>query len=291
MKGSAFEQAVSNLRGKVGEVGNKTRNVFMDIVSKPFQAVGTKIAEALPYDYPYRVATLSDKLQQAIKFNVPYREQPNATEKAQMNIYRRATPISKIGINAILGEGSDEYTPTMTPSAEMLPYFRGRPETALGQAVKQATLQKMGIHPGVQQYFENIPISEVDYPEKNIAGLAFNVPSGQRYNTFRPRMSSRFTEQVNRHEFLHQAVNVFGVKKLSNFVNSLTEAYKKSPQKYRPIINWIQQYGEDMPEYLRDPNNMANELFAQVGAIYGPSILDDPDLASYYKSVFERKRK
>lgn len=291
MAKSALEEAFNMLKGKSEEVSQKV-NPFLSIINKPFQTAGQigEIARTLPYDYSYRFANLSDTLQKAVKFNLPYREKDySPLAKIESGTYEKLSPAKKVALGSIsLEENLNGDIPTTYSSAKMLPYLQGRPETTAGKVLKQSILQNFGVYPAAQEYLQAIPFSEEKYKEEDIYGRAYNVRSGQRFITFKPGIERKEIGQVvGRHELLHQAVNVFGIKKLTNFVNAFNQTYQANPRKYRPIIEFIESYKIAYPEYFQEnPTNETNELYAQIGATFGQDILNDPYIGKYYRNIF-----
>lgn len=82
-----------------------------------------------------------------------------------------------------------------------------------------------------------------------------------------------------------------GLSKIAPFANDFQKAVQQNPEQYSPIVQWLQHYQQSQPAYFAsNPVKKSQELYAQVGAFYGPAILKDPVIGKYYKGVFQNPK-
>ena len=213
--------------------------------------------------------------------------------------YEGATPMRQFEINEFW-KSTEDWAPTAEASARHVPYnFKAPKEDAIGKELKEVLLKNPALLPGVRKYFESLPMSAVeDGYEHGFAGVfSGNNDFGEEYIQVDKRNNGQASPQpgqmaqdVAAHELLHGAVDVLGLEELNNFVADFNQVYQANPQKYEPVMKWIKEYKGDPSRgnYFQNPLREANELFAQVGAIYGPALANDPLLGKYYQRVFDR---
>lgn len=247
--------------------------------------------QTIPQDWKYREQLLATKRQQnpANLIQVPYG--PNKAQRIQMNQYQKATPDQRLAIDSILDGG---IASVKNPSADYIRYnLQAPPEDARGKALKEKILANPAFYPGERKYLASVPVSAEKQLEQGSAAFFTPQATGDEFVRYDPRLDEGRDAEVLSHELMHAATNVFGKKELGNFVVDVARAYQANPQKFEPIMRWIGAYKND-PRFgdgyfKRNSLQEANELFAQIGAVYGPEMSNDPILGKYYSRVFNNR--
>ena len=286
----ALNQAFNMFKGVKDGVGAGLQNLSKNVGEFTYSP------ETLPQDWRYRTAKIGNEFRKNASnlLQIPFQKGPNELEKFQAQQYQQASPTGKLTIDAVLGEGSSEWEQTSGPSADYNRYYMRAPaQDKMGGELKAQILKDPRFLPGAKSYLETIPFSGENLYEMNAAGLSYNTPYGDEgFIQYDPRNAKRpeFANEVAAHELMHQAVNVFGEKELGSFIKDFAMAYQANPKKYAKVAAWIDGYRENKKDtnYFKNPLQEANELFAEIGALYGPDMAEDPLLGKYYQKVFTK---
>ena len=264
--------------------------------SKPVRAIQAVAEEfsyspqTLPQDWKYRTRTLQEKYQQNAPgiVQVGFNPSQPGMVRAEDEMWQNASPTKQ----ALLTNMFDDRNVAGQSAQNMPYYFQAAPEDAKSKAIKERILAQ-GFYPGAQRYLEQVPASFTDNLEDTTGGVFYSQPQGQEHIQINTNQESpRRQRQVMAHELLHSAVDVLGEKELGNFVQDVSRAYRSNPQRYQKVMEWIAGYEEHtqqdkrMQGYFDNPLQKANELFAEVGAQFGPELANDPYLGRYYSKVF-----
>lgn len=286
---SAFSQAMSQLKRGAARIIQPYKNLGAGV-----GAVVSELSyspETLPKDWKYRFKTLSDKYQRFAPnlIQIPPQDIHNDPEELK---YQSSTPKQRVGLEAMWRM---EDAPVNAASADYNRYnFQAPSETPQGGLLKQQILQDPAFLPGARSYLKTIPFVEAPGGyEEGFAGQFNFGTQGEEFIQYDPRNKGGFAKKVGAHELLHASRHALGNQQLPNFLTDLKQAYQKNPKVFKPIFDWMQFYKDSRKEtgYFEDPAQEVEELFSEIGAMLGPSILKDPHLGKYYASVFNQKTK
>ena len=311
----AFEQALGQIKSTISEgwqrlVNTPKKEFFLPTSQafRPVRQVGAE-ARAIPLDYKFRLADIGRTYQGVVKphltaplpeFREPRRGYPKDYELTKEQKLKNLvfTPF----------EEPREKTPSADFNFESKFFFESPPQNPNLVGLKERTLAGP-LLPGARRYAENIPFVENRGPEGTAAYAAFQYPhiafppeaveaiaNSQQYSpTAAPNPNSRFESPgrivaTGRHEVMHHLANVlYPDKKIEPFLVAFNQAAQTNPDKYKEILQWISGYEKNMPNYFAEnPDARGQEIFAELGALYGPELLSDPFIGKYYRNIFRR---
>jgi hypothetical protein len=264
-------------------------------VEKPKKAIDAVVKEfsyspqTLPQDWRYRAKKLSDTYQRnsPALTQIPYTKEPSVDEK----LWKQATPMNRLGMAGILGD----YTPTKTPSANHVrEHYLAQPETPRGAFDKNQVLENYKLQPGLKSYLRSVQFSDLDPSQfDKAAGRFWSDNYGEEYIETNQEIQSRADQRrIAAHEALHVASFAIPDRDLGNFVTDINRSFQRDPQAFAPIMSWIKGYKEQYKDtgYFNDPRAEAQELFAEVGAQYGSSLVAHTLLGKYYANIFNNQQ-
>lgn len=281
-----IRKLVQNIGGSALQQARNAQNTYKSLIERP--VVGAKNAvkeftyspQTLPKDWMYRAQNISNRYQR----NAPGIAQlKNVNEVGGLDkVWEEASPIGRLGFDVF----NDPIN--KSPSANYKRYnYLAPEETAIGAGAKNAILGTPALHPGLKSYIKTIPFSEQH--DETSAGTFYGVPEGEEYISIDPRNNPENQRRVAAHEMMHAASSVLGRERLGNFVVDVNRAYRQNPEAFAPIMQWISDYktSREGTGYFNDPLAEAEELFAEVGSMYGPRILSHPILGQYYRNIYQ----
>lgn len=249
--------------------------------------------ETLPQDLSYRLRNMQNRFVNNADHlaQVPYETFMKAEDRGAKE-WEESSPTQRLAMPMKYGSFKGKIA---EPSAN---YHRinihAPKEDVKGATFENEALSRPGFLPGAERYLRSISSSVDPNMPENAWGTFFSQgPEWQeaiRYSSDLAENHPYAGKDVAAHESLHAAADVFGVEELGNFVADFNQAYQANPDKYQPIIEWIQHYKESRKDtpYFDNPLAEANELFAEIGAQYGPQLANDPILGKYYQRVFNK---
>lgn len=295
------DSAVGQAQSAYNNYNKGVQNVARTVTA-PIRGVAETVGEftyspqTLPNDWKYRMQIIADRNQRNHPglIQIPANRKPSAFEENMRKKWEQGGPKEKFEVETFwrINEDMDSsFTPTKDASAKHVPYnFLAPEEDERGAKIKAQILSNPALYPGAKKYLETIPFSADKGPEDDTAGVFYSGPYNEEYLQYDPNNEGPFEEQVAVHELLHAASNVFGKKELGEFTADVAQAYQANPKYFEPVMKWIQGYKDarkDTNYFTGDPLQEANELFAQIGAMYGPEMANHPILGKYYSKVFD----
>lgn len=290
---SDWGKVVTNPVVRNNYVNTVVKPTVSKVVSVPIRTINTVKNIAQMTTNPFGRTQISDAIRSKITPNISFNKNEFYGVGKTTPRWEDLSNTEQQKINLMDQMDGLTHPQTKNSSAEVLPYFQPPTSDFKPNAIRDELVNKGGYTPQVKEYLKKIGI--INQPEgSNIgvnwsAGVSYDgMGYGPKFIELSPN-NGGYDPHTTGHELTHQIDSVAKSYKPDDFLTSVYESAKTN-QELRPAIAFIDQYRENQPEYFRrDSNNgtLASEMFAEVGSRLGPAVLKDPQLAKYYKGIFQ----
>lgn len=297
-----------NLRGLVNTVKNNLndwksvitnqtlRKNFMDTVIKPTvsqviktpnKVINASINVAKMTANPYGRKQISDFVRQKTSPNIEF----NKDQVYNKEQFKQFSDLPKekqnfINLQDLMLDLTNPIVKSATPNNfDKKPFLQPPKPEFQGNILRSKEIGKDKYTPQAEQYIKSI--NTIVRPEDKS-----NWSAGGAW--MQPKFIEVAPDAINQpglegHELMHHLDNVAKTYKPEEFLASVKRASIDNPDKMASINAFIQDYQKNQPQYFAGNENgrIASELFAQIGAVLGQRVLQDPSLAKYYKGIFK----